>query len=85
MVDINFRVKIMIIFCKNNVLYNLYINHVVTMTTVSLIHLICCSFLNILKPPIAQPPVAVVYRTVHNELGVLQNPTGWFVAISFLL
>lgn len=37
-------------------------------------------FLNTSQPPSVQDAPQVVYKTVHNEMGILQNPTGWFVS-----
>ena len=31
------------------------------------------------QPPEIQVTPEIVYKTVQNEQGVLQNPTGWFV------
>lgn len=31
------------------------------------------------QPPDVQVAPEIVYKTVQNEQGVLQNPTGWFV------
>ena len=36
----------------------------------------------ILQPPQIQVTPEIVYKTVQNEQGVLQNPTGWFVLSS---
>lgn len=32
------------------------------------------------QPPDVQVAPEIVYRTVQNEQGILQNPTGWFVS-----
>lgn len=36
----------------------------------------------ILQPPQIQVMPEMVYKTLQNEQGVLQNPTGWFVLSS---
>ena len=31
------------------------------------------------QPPDVQVEPEIIYKTVQNEQGILQNPTGWFV------
>lgn len=34
------------------------------------------------QPPEIQVVPEIVYKTVQNEQGILQNPTGWFVFLN---